>query len=188
MHLLVIWLQSGSYNERAEVLSDIILEFLDSSGDFSNIASEILEKHGMKELKPREWYPFKEWLDAFKEISEKVGPTILYIAGTRVSEKMRWPPNIGSLQKGLESLDEVYHSYHRNDNIGNYKTLIFDSEKREAEIKSDTPYPCDFDRGIIMSAVNRYRPKDARRILVVHKDLRSCRKKGINDCIYLIKW
>ncbi len=184
----MIWLQSGSYNEKAEVLSDIILAFLDSSGDFKNIASEILEKYGMKDLKLSEWYPFKKWLEAFKEISEKVGPTILYIAGTRVSEKMKWPHNIDSLQKGLESLDAIYHSYHRYNNIGNYEVLIFDSEKREAEIKSDTSYPCDFDRGIIISAVNRYRPKDARRILVVHKDLRSCRKKGINDCIYLIKW
>ncbi len=181
-------MQSVPYDEKGEVLGDAILEFLNYTFDFKNAAQEILEKYGIKDPNRGEWYPLKAWLEAFGEISEKMGPTTLCILGTRIFENMKWPSGIDGLQKGLESLDATYHSYHRNGKIGNYKLLGYDSEKREAKILSDTPYLCDFERGIVMSVVNKFKPNDAGRIWVVHENLRSCRKRGLNNCTYLIKW
>ncbi len=69
-----------------------------------------------------------------------------------------------------------------------FKLINFNNENREAEMMSDTPYPCDFERGIIMYVANKFNPKNNKNLLVVHKDLKTCRKRGIDYCIYLIKW
>jgi len=181
-------LRSVPYDENGEVLGDVILEFLNYADDFRDVALEILEKYEIRNPKRGEWYSLKPWLKAFGEISEKMGPTTLHILGTRISENMNWSPEIDSFQKGLDSLNVIYHSNHRGAKIGNYRLLSHDSEKREVKILCDTPYPCDFERGVITSIVFRVRPLDAGKIWVVHEDLRSCRKKGANSCTYLIKW
>jgi hypothetical protein len=56
----------------------------------------------------------------------------------------------------------------------------------EIEIKCDNPYPCDFDKGIVMQMANRFRPSNAR-AKIVH-DESGCRKNGDESCIYRVTW
>ena len=119
-------MRSVPYDENGEVLGDVILEFLNYTDDFKDVVLEILEKYEIRNSKRGEWYSLKSWLKAFGEISEKMGPTTLHILGTRILENMNWPPEIDSFQKGLDSLNVMYHANHRGAKIGNYRLLSCD--------------------------------------------------------------
>lgn len=175
-------------NENGEVLGEFVLEILNRLYDLKSDAIKILKKYGIQDLGEIKWYPFEDWIRGFREISKEIGPTRLYIMGTEISENIEEPVPIDSLKKAFDLSNRIYQKKHRNIEFGKFELLNFDDVKREAEIMSDTPYPCDFERGIIVGIVNKHTPNIPRNIWVVHKDLRRCRKKGSESCNYFIKW
>jgi hypothetical protein len=181
-------LQNIQKDEKGEVLGEFVLEILNRLSDRKKESIKILQKYGIQETEKTKWHPFECWIRGFKEISKEIGPTRLYILGTEVSVNIEAPIAIDSLKKAFDSLDGIYQRKHRNAEFGKFKLLTFDDLKREAEIMSDTSYPCDFERGIIMGLTNKYRPSDSQGVWVVHKDFRSCRKNGLDNCKYFIKW
>ena len=128
---------------------------------YKAMAFEILAKNGIKDLKPNEWYPQQAWLDAFKSISETIGPFTLCIIGKKIPENAQWPPEINEIHAALSSIDIAYHMNHRIDDkilfnpetgemsegIGHYKYTI--TSETTGTMVCNNPYPCDFDRGII---------------------------------------
>ena len=69
--------------------------------------------------------------------------------------------------------------------IGHYN---FKAEGRnKATLVCANPYPCDFDRGIIVAMARRFGPK-AGSVRVVHDDTQPCRKKGEESCTYHVAW
>ena len=48
---------------------------------FKTMAIKILSANGINDPKANEWYPLQPWLNAFKDISEKVGPATLRSKG-----------------------------------------------------------------------------------------------------------
>ncbi len=181
-------MQNIRKDEQGEVLGEFVLEILNRLYGRNKESIKILRKYGIQETEATKWYPFEDWIRGFKEISKEIGPTGLYILGTEVSENIGAQINIDSLKKAFDSLNGVYQKKHRNAEFGKFKLLNFDDVNQEAEIMSDTSYPCDFERGIIMGLTNKYRPYDAKNVWVVHKDFRSCRKNGLDNCQYFIKW
>jgi len=181
-------LQNIQNDEKGEVLGEFVLEILNRLHNRKKESIKILQKYGIQETEKIKWHPFEGWMRGFKEISKEIGHTGLYIMGTELSENFESSVAIDSLKKAFESLDRIYQKKHRNAEFGKFKLLNFDDMKREAEMMSNTSYPCDFERGIIMGLVNKHTPYDSRNIWVVHKDLRACRKKGLESCKYFIKW
>lgn len=181
-------MQNIQNDEKGEVLGEFVLEILNRLHNRKKESIKILQKYGIQETEKIKWHPFEGWMRGFKEISKEIGSTGLYIMGTELSENFESSVAIDSLKKAFESLDKIYQKKHRNAEFGKFKLLNFDDVKREAEIVSDTSYPCDFERGIIMGLTNKYRPYDARQVWVVHKDFKSCRKNGLDNCKYFIKW
>jgi hypothetical protein len=175
-------------NENGEVLGEFVLEILNRLYDLKSDTIKILKKYGIQDLEEIKWYPFEDWIRGFREISKEIGPTRLYIMGTGISENIEEPVPIDSLKKAFDLSNRIYQKKHRKIEFGKFELLNFDDVKREAEIMSDTPYPCDFERGIIMGMANKHRPYDSKNIWVVHKDFRECRKKGFERCKYFIKW
>ncbi len=177
-----------NYNlKKAQVSGEFIISILNGLHDFKNEALKLLEKYGIKDPKKEEWHSFKLWLKVIEELGKEIGPTRLYILGTTFLENNEML-NHYDLEKGLNFISGIYRKNHKDGNIGAFKLINFNNENREAEMMSDTPYPCDFERGIIMYVANKFNPKNNKNLLVVHKDLKTCRKRGIDYCIYLIKW
>jgi hypothetical protein len=192
--------QFKSFVPNVEVAGITILAFIAGIKQFKERAYEMLSLNGIAEPKVGVWYLQQNYLNAFKLISEKVGPSTLYQIGSSIPANAQWPPNIKSLEDALTSIDVAYHLNHRlngeilynptsnlmKEGIGHYRFTKVDA--RKAKMVCENPYPCDFDRGLIESVSNKFKPIGVAAVVVIHDDTQPCRKKGLHSCTYKISW
>ena len=187
-------------NTNVEVDGDTVRAIIAGMGNFKSRALEILQKNNIKDPKAGEWYKQQDWLNAFEEISTKLGANTLFAIGSKIPEMAKFPPQIDNIEKALSAIDIAYHMNHRlngkvlfdpdtntiHGGIGNYTfTKTGDSA---GKIICANPYPCDFDRGIIDGMARRFKPEGSLLVVVKHNDAAPCRKKGAETCEYTIKW
>ncbi|HKU40731.1 MAG TPA: hypothetical protein VJR89_21370 [Polyangiales bacterium] len=177
---------------------------VDGFKKFPTIAQKYMCKYGF--LKPNQtladldrtrWYSEESWLQAFEAISNEVGLNSLYGVGKAMIENAVLPPQICDVPSALGSLDVAYHMNHRKkgvimfdpqtgmmlEGIGHFVATVDAAEKRVVVV-SNTPYPCDFERGIVGGFASRFDP-NAR---TVHDSNAPCRKKGAESCTYVTWW
>jgi hypothetical protein len=168
-----------------EVNGETVCSILEGMGAARAKGVEILAKYQIENPKPGQWFKQQAWLDAFKEIAEKIGPATLFSIGQRIPENAKFPPAIDSLEKALSAIDVAYHMNHRGGEIGHY---VFEkSGEKAGKMTCKNPYPCFFDKGIIDAMAKRFRPKNSFP-QIKHDDSAPCRTKGAESCIYLISW
>jgi len=177
--------QFRAYDARVEVNGAAVIALVDGMGAFGNTALAILEDKGIVNPIPGEWYPQQAWLDAFREIANRIGDNTLVQIGRKIPENAIWPPDVDCVEKGLPSIDIAYNMNHRNGNIGNYGYER--TGEGSARMVCDNPYPCAFDWGIIAAVVDMFK-KPGTITKVVHDDTQPCRKKGDDSCTYLVTW
>jgi len=159
-------------------------------------AVKILADHGLSDVKEREWYPQQAWLDAFKEIAEKMGDVTLLQIGKKIPESAKFPPEINDTHKALAAIDVAYHMNHgkngvplfdprtgtMKEGIGHYKYER--SSEKEARVVCDNPYPDAFDRGIIQTMAEKF----AKDVTVRIDESKGTRTKGRLSTTYIITW
>ena len=177
--------QFQSFSPGVEVNGETVLSIVDGMGVFKRSAYHILAENGIDNPRPGEFYSQQAWLDAFRQISEKIGVNTLYAIGQKIPENAQFPPEIDSIEKGLASIDVAYHMNHRNGEIGHYHYQQL--TENEACFICNNPYPCDFDRGIIEAVADKFKPEGAI-VTVVHDNNAPCRKQGGESCTYRVKW
>lgn len=148
----------------------------------------VLAKHGIVNPRADVWYLQKKWLMAFEEIASTIGQSTLFNIGKAIPETAKFPPEIDTLEKALHAIDMAYKMNHRGGEIGYYKVLSFDSKQRQAIMECKNPYPSEFDRGIIMAMLRKFRPKDSIRYDVVLDLSKPTRLNGSDACSYTITW
>jgi hypothetical protein len=168
-----------------EVNGQTVLTVVDGMNVMRTQAYEILKKHGINNPQPKSWYPQQAWLDAFKEIAQRVGRSTLFQIGTKIPDNADFPSNIDTLDKALAAIDIAYHFNHRGGEIGHYQYIK--TGEYTAKMFCNNPYPCEFDRGIISAMAQRFKPADVA-ITIIHDETSPCRKKGAEDCTYLISF
>jgi len=168
-----------------EVNGQTVLAVVDGMGAFRNLALEILKRHGVDDPKLEGWYRQQLWLDAFKEIYERVGKSTLNLIGRKIPENAKFPPEIDSIDKALPAIDVAYHMNHRGGEIGHY--AFTELGPNQAKAVCANPYPCDFDLGLIQSMAKRFQPA-GRTSTVAHDQTQPCRRKGGDSCTYLVSW
>jgi hypothetical protein len=169
-----------------QVNGETVLSIVEGMGTFKDKAVKILSDNGIKNPTPGAWYPQQSWLNAFKTIAESVGASTLYMIGKKIPENAKFPPAIDNLEKALGSIDVAYHMNHTTGNIGTYKLAEY--KEKAARMVCENPYPCEFDRGIIETMCQRFKPKGSIIVQVKHDDAKPCRKKGASSCSYLVSW
>lgn len=168
-----------------EIDGSAILAVLDGMGTYRETALRLLERYGIQNPQPGEWYPQQKWLDAFREIADSTGPNTLKVIGRRIPETTELPPEVDTIEKALGGMDGAYHLHHRGGEIGHYHSEK--SGDRSMKVVCDDPYPCQLTSGIIESTANMRAPKGG--ILIVkHDDSAPCKQKGGESCTYLIRW
>ena len=76
--------QFKAFNKDVEVNGETVLSVVAGMGTFKSTALKILKENGIDEPKPGEWYSQQNWLNAFKEISEKIGEHTLHQIGMAI--------------------------------------------------------------------------------------------------------
>lgn len=191
--------QYKAIDPKAEVNGQTVLSIVDGMLSMKEIGIKALADKGIKDPKPDEWYNQQAWLDAFCEIEKKMGAASLLLIGMQIPKKANWPPSVNSIETALPSIDVAYHMNHRIDGVplfdpasGTMKEGIghYKAEKiGEKAIKMicDNPYPCEFDKGIIESAANKFKAPGSK-VDVLHDDSQPCRRKGGDTCTYIVTW
>lgn len=182
-----------------EVQGHTFISLLKGLGGLRSIGETILNHQGITHFKAENWYPFHNAVLAFNEIRERTGPVTLTKIGRLIPEVAIFPPDINDIFSALSVIDMAYHLNHRKngeimynpksgkmlEGIGHYQYVKIAENK--IEMHCDTPYPCDFDLGIIEAMANKYKPKDAV-VRLTHTNNDPCRINGFEKCIYHIHW
>lgn len=192
--------QFKAFATGVEVNGQTVLSIIDGMSaisTFKTMAKNILLSKGIVDPKPDKWYPQQAWLDAFKEISVKIGAQTLCEIGRKIPENAEWPPSVNSIETALASIDVAYHMNHRIngqimfnpangkmlEGIGHYGFEIINAKKIQMICKN--PYASDFDRGIIEAAAKKFKPAG---VFVSVKVTDDQRKNGGESSTYTIEW
>jgi len=178
-----------TFDHNVEVNGQTVLALINGvSESYKERIFNILAKHNILDPDAGKWYKQQNWLDCFHDISDKIGKFTLFSIGKTIPESAVFPEDIDNLEKALNSIDVAYHINHRGGEIGYYKVLSFNTEERTAIMECKTPYPCHFDRGIIMSMVRRFKPTDSVLQDVVVDETKAQRLLGDDMSTYIITW
>lgn len=183
-------------NSVIEVNGQTIMSFYDALSEDKEIINGFFEDAGIINIKANDWYLMHHWLDVFKTIEEHLGSKTMFVIGKKILDNALFPPNIDEIHKGLSLIDVAYHMNHKLngqimfdpstgaklDGIGNY--LYTQISEKSGVLVSDTPYNCDFDRGIITSMARRFEPLAQ----VILDESMDNRKEGGDSSTYLINW
>ena len=172
-------------------------------GAFKLLAAQYLAAEGIGQLdtegdikvNPDDWFNLDAYLRAFEKIKREVAPTVLKDSGQYVIDEARLPPTVNDITSGLGSLDVAYHLNHMKggkpmfdltngkmeEGIGHF--LFKPEGANKALVICDTPYPCEFDEGVVKGMAKRFRPTAS-----ISHDPKSCRNRGGANCTYVVKW
>lgn len=182
--------------ENIEVNGQTINSFLDALKEDQDEIVMILKNCKINDINLDSWYLITDWLKAFKKITDDIGQKTLFTIGKSILDNALLPPNINEIHSALALIDVAYHMNHRIngevmfnpsngemlEGIGNYKYKKI-SENTGIMI-ADNPYPCEFDRGIIISMARRFKPL----VQVVLDTTKQNRNDGGESSTYLISW
>ncbi len=178
-----------AYDSNVEVNGQTISSFVNGTQpSFRQFILSILAANGIKDVLADSWYPQQNWLNAFKEIAEKVGTMTLHAIGKAIPESAVFPPQINDLKSALSVIDVAYHMNHRNGEIGYYKLISFDAAKRHAVVECINPYPDTFDQGIIASMAKRFKPNDSYFEYVEQDKSKPSRSSGAEASTFVVNW
>ena len=141
-------------------------------------------------------FPLENWLAAFEDIDSELGPRALFQIGEQVERFVALPPNMTDIHSCLAATNIAYHMNHRKNDremfdplngqmqngIGEYGYSASPGERRIVS-RCTTPYPCDFDRGVLLGFALRFE-KSAR----IEHEPGPCRKSSGDTCTYSITW
>ena len=181
--------QFVSPDPQAQVRSTTLLELKNFvSAPFQPLLDKILKAHGVFTESPEEWYDMQLGLDISQEIQENVGPHTMFSIGKKAGELRQFPSTITSLEAALESINEAYQNSHRGENIGYYEVLSVDMKEHVIEFKAHTPYPDEFDRGLLTSIARKFKPNGSMNIGVKRKEGAPSRMEDDEYTVFLISW
>lgn len=175
-----------AFEPDVEVLGDVVLSVIHAMGAFKGLASEILERHHIVDPQKYLWYRQQAWLDAFSTIALEVGPTTLSQIGRQIPRQANYRPGLQSIDEVLLELDEAYKATHRGGEVGSYRYRP--TSLRSGLIICHTPYPCDFERGLLHSLANRFAPPESLIDLRHEERPGQCKKHGHESCDFHLRW
>lgn len=191
--------QYVALSDKVEVLGQTVLSIANGLGSMKEAGVKILADNGLINIQPDGWYSQQKWLNAFKQIAEKIGSGTLFLIGKSIPDNAVFPPEIDSIVKALSAIDVAYHMNHRIDGkvmfdpatgkkaegIGHYSFM--QESERKGIMKCNNPYPSDFDRGIIEQMAKRFAPSSSL-VFVELDETSGSRKKGGETCTYRVRW
>ena len=168
--------------ENATVSGGNILSMLAAMGPFRKRGEAILGEHGIAEVDVARWYPLRAYVAALRTISTKMGPNTLLQIGKQIPNHIPLPPNVfDTFEKVAGSFGPAFDMNHRGFRP-NAITHEMTSD-RSVLITTGTPYPCEFDRGVIQGF---FQVLLGTRVTVTHDEARGCKNDGSETCTHLV--
>jgi hypothetical protein len=165
----------------AQVSGGNILSMLAAMGPFRARGERVLAENGIGEVDVERWYPLAAYVRALEAIRERMGPNTLLQIGKQIPNHVVMPPGIDTFEKVLASFGQAFDLNHRGWAPG---AITYRAHgDRSGTIVSGTPYPCDFDRGVIQGF---FRKLLGTPVNVVHDEGLGCKKHGDPTCTHQV--
>jgi len=169
------------YHSDSEVSGQVMLDSIHAMG---RAARSVVNKHIIGELDPDGWYPQQTWLDILREAADEMQLDLLTI-GNRVAANFQMPDGAFSLSRLLELVEDSYHTTHRHaDPVHVSATQV---AEREVHIVDNSPYPDEFQYGVIFGLFQKLMPMDAN-LTVRYDDGAPTRSDGADATTYIVTW
>lgn len=168
-----------------EVSGETVLGVVNSVRLLKPKILQILARVGIGTPTRFTWYPQPKWLGAFKMLEEEIGSVVFFQIGRSIPEYTSFPGHIHDIHVALQMLDVVYQRNHRGGEIGFYKYVK--TSECGGLLECQTPYPSDFDRGIIAGIVQKYAIIRTS-VSVTLDETRPSRKNGGDGCTFMVTW
>ena len=179
-----------------QVLGQSVLAVIHAMGRYSLLAENALARQGIKSVQPAGWYSQQGFLNAFREVAFEIGENTLFAMGKKIPDLSEFPPDIRAIDEALARVDIAYHAQHRDragplldpktgsmrEGIGHY--AFHRDGTRSGVMVCNTPYPSDFDRGIVTGVARRFREHAT----VIMDESQPSRKRGGDSCSFLVAW
>lgn len=197
-------MQFKSFEPNIEVLGQAMYSILDGFGAFKKSAEKLMIENGLGEMRgtdfwldPTNWYSLDKWLKVFELVSKDIGDTSLFMSGRCIPKNAKFPPWVKDIESALKSIDIAYHMNHKKsgkemfdpntgkmlEGIGHYGYEKIPNKNMIISI-CNTPYSCEFDRGILIGLASKFEIRAA----VTHDKSKPCRKSGSESCTYIITY
>lgn len=171
-------------SDSVEVSGRVVLALVNVMGAFRNLSLDILRQAGVENPKEGEWYSLRSFLGAFDGMMEKIGPNTLSAVGRQIVAQAPFPPEVDSPPKALMMLDHAYREEHRGGEVGHYHFVS--KGGNSGTMVSTSPYPENFDRGLIRALVEKFEPDG---LIDVHLDESpASRERGADARTYSVSW
>jgi hypothetical protein len=195
-------MQYRAFAPDIEILGAAVMATIGGFGPLRTIVERMLCREGLVDcavpgagIDPDTWYVQQAWLDALLEIDQRFGTEILFNIGAEIPNNAVFPSLAVDVHTAVASIDLAYHLNHRRmgqimvdtatqrmlEGIGHYGY----ERLGDTHILSTcmTPYPCEFDFGIVATMARRFEP----RTIVEHVGT-ECRRHGAQACTYSLRW
>ena len=167
--------------ENATVSGGNILSMLAAMGPFRKRGEAILSDHGIAQVAVEQWYPLRAYVASLRMIREKMGPNTLLQIGKQIPNHIPLPPGLSSFEKVAGSFDPAFEMNHRG--FPPHPISYEMTSDRSALITTGTPYPCEFDRGVIQGF---FQTLLGTRVTVTHDESCGCKNEGNRTCTHLV--
>ncbi len=175
--------QFVAFDSAVEVRGIMVEAFFLAEGDS---IQPILQELGVTHIDPYGWYPHQWVLDLFREVAQREGGSMnLVHIGAAIPEQAEFPPHVDNIEAALNLVDAMYRLHHRGGNAGEY--TVSRITPRHLTVACHTPYPSDYDYGLIYALTKRFRPR--RSVFVVRRDDETpSRITGGDTCLFHVTW
>jgi hypothetical protein len=145
---------------------------------------KILDEQGIPNPDADSWYNIKIVIAFYKQLAEDYGPNTVFDLGKSIPENAVFPPGVDCIESALSLIDMAYNMNHRNGYLGFYKMVSHDLEKKEIIMHCYNPYPCDFDRGLLISMSRKFKSG----VRVALDETKPTKKMGGHESSYIISY
>jgi len=171
------------FAQHVEVNGETIMATMNAFPDFMRIvAQEILYRNGICFPEAGKWYSQQAWLNSIKTIEERFGNTLLFEIGKAIVSHAVFPKGMTNIHEAMYSLNNAYHSNHRNGEIGYYRIVFHDKLTKMFKICCKNPYPAELDRGIITALAEKF----SNRVEVIIDNTTAAAKNDADEYYYLV--
>jgi len=175
-----------SFDPEAQVIGQAMLGFRAAAE--KETIEPLLEKYGLTDIQPDQWYPLQKWLDVLSDISEQAGDYASMLTfvniGQKVAASVYVLPEVESSVKKIGVAEILFQtgaaSYFR-DHQGNVGAYVIEKvDAKHVKCVINTPYPPDFWYGLINGSAKRYAAA-----FVVHYEDMAMRHYNTNQTIVI---
>ena len=167
-----------------EVSGRVVLALVHVMGAFRSLSLDILKENGIESPEDGNWYSLASFLNSFDTMMQRIGPNTLSAVGRQIVAQGPVPPDVSTPAPALSKLDAAYRAEHRGSDVGHYHFIA--KGPRNGLMISTTPYPENFDRGLIRALVEKFEPDG---LIDVHLDSSpESLEKGADAKTYSVSW